>query len=152
MLSFKEYKKVLFPPLDYKKCTINILLKNDADKIKKLIKKYNLTQIESKIIFNGIIEHLLFMNDLNEGNDQHPIVITNLKASNGFNYYIESLLNIDFDEIVKINFNNVILNSIQIMKTLGFIFHKYSNCLRILILSNNKIDDKCSKILFTSLQ
>ena len=92
------------------------------------------------------------MNDINEGNDQHPIVITNIKASNGFNYSVESLLNIDFEEIAKINFNNFLLNSIQIMKTLCFIFHKYSYCLKILILSNNKIDDKCSKLLFPSLQ
>ena len=90
MISIKEIKEILFPPLDYKKFDINNLLKNNADKIKKLIKKYNLTQTESKIIFNGIIEHLIFVNDLNEGNDQHPIIITNLKAGNGFNYYIES--------------------------------------------------------------
>ena len=150
--SIKEEKKNLFPPLDYKKLEINTLLKNNADKIKKLTKKYNLSQLETKIIFNGIIENLIFMNDLNDGNDLHPIVIQNLKASNGFNYYVESLLNIDFDEIVKIHFDNVLLNNIHVMKTLSFIFHKYSNCLKILILSNNQIDDKCSKLLFPSLQ
>ena len=152
MISIKEIQKSLFPPLDFKKLDINSLLKNNAEKIKKLSKKYNLSPLENRIIFNGIIEHLIFMNDLNEGNDQHPIVITNLKASNGFNYYIESLLNIDFDEIIKINFNNILFNSMQIMKTLCFIFHKYSYCLRILILSNNNIDDKFSKLLFPSLQ
>ena len=152
MISMKEIKKTLFPPLDLKKLDINMLLKNNAEKIKKLSKKYNLTPLENRIIFNGIIEHLIFINDLNEGNDQHPIEITNIKASNGFNYYIESLLNIDFDEIVKINFSNILLNSMQVMKTLCFIFHKYSYCLRILILSNNNIDDKFSKLLFPSLQ
>ena len=149
----KEQKKALFQnPLDFKKLDINLLLKNNAEKIKKLIKKYDLTQTESKIIFNGIIEHLLFLNDLNDPNEQHPIIIQNIKASSGFSYFVESLLNIDFEEIAKINFNNVLLNSIQVMKTLGFLFHKYSHCLRILILPNNKIDDKCSKILFPSLQ
>ena len=152
IISLKEIKKSIFPPLDYKRLEINSLLKNNAEKIRKLIKKYNLSQLESRIIFNGIIEHLIFMNDINEANDQHPIVVTNLKASSGFNYYIESLLNIDFDEIAKINFSNVLLNSIQVMKTLCFIFHKYSYCLKILILSNNQIDDKCSKLLFPSLQ
>jgi len=149
----KEQKKTLFQsPLDFKKLDINLLLKNNAEKIKKLIKKYDLSQTESKIIFNGIIEHLIFLNDLNDQNEQHPIIIQNLKASNGFSYFVESLLNIDFEEIAKINFNNVLLNSMQVMKTLGFLFHKYSHCLRILILPNNKIDDKCSKILFPSLQ
>lgn len=149
----KEQKKALLQsPLDFKKLDINLLLKNNAEKIKKLIKKYDLSQTESKIIFNGIIEHLLFLNDLNDQNEQHPIIIQNIKASSGFSYFVESLLNIDFDEIAKINFNNVLLNSMQVMKTLGFLFHKYSYCLRILILPNNKIDDKCSKILFPSLQ
>ena len=151
-ICIKEEKKALFPPLDYKKFSINNLLNNNADKIKKLTKKYGLTQLENKIIFNGIIEHLIFINDLKEGNDSHPIILKNVKASSGLNYYIESLLNIDFDEISKIIFNNVLLNSIQVMKTLCFIFHKYSNSLRILILSNNNIDDKCSKLLFPSLQ
>ena len=150
--TINEIKKNLFPPLDYKKFEINSLLRNNAEKIKKLSKKYNLTQIETKIIFNGMIEHLIFMNDIIEANDLHPIIITDLKASNNFNYYIESLLNIDFDEIAKINFDNVILNSIPVMKTLSFILYKYSYCLKILILSNNKIDDKCSKLLFPSLQ
>ena len=149
----KEQKKAIFQnQLDFKKLDINLLLKNNAEKIKKLIKKYDLTQTESKIIFNGIIEHLIFQNDLNDSNEQHPIIIQNIKASSGFSYFVESLLNIDFEEIAKINFNNVLLNSMQVMKTLGFLFHKYSHCLRILILPNNKIDDKCSKILFPSLQ
>lgn len=149
----KEQKKAIFQnQLDFKKLDINLLLKNNAEKIKKLIKKYDLTQTESKIIFNGIIEHLIFQNDLNDPNEQHPIIIQNIKASSGFSYFVESLLNIDFEEIAKINFNNVLLNSMQVMKTLGFLFHKYSHCLRILILPNNKIDDKCSKILFPSLQ
>ena len=149
----KEQKKAIFQnQLDFKKLDINLLLKNNAEKIKKLIKKYDLTQTESKIIFNGIIEHLIFQSDLNDPNEQHPIIIQNIKASSGFSYFVESLLNIDFEEIAKINFNNVLLNSMQVMKTLGFLFHKYSHCLRILILPNNKIDDKCSKILFPSLQ
>jgi Ran GTPase-activating protein (RanGAP) involved in mRNA processing and transport len=149
----REQKKAMFQnPLDFKKLDLNLLLKNNAEKIKKLIKKYDLSQTESKIIFNGIIEHLIFLNDLNDSNEQHPIIIQNLKASAGFSYFVESLLNLDFEEIAKINFNNVLLNSMQVMKTLGFLFHKYSHCLRILILPNNKIDDKCSKILFPSLQ
>ena len=38
------------------------------------------------------------------------------------------------------------------MKKLCYIFHKYSNSLRVLNLSNNNIDDKCAKLLFPGLQ
>ena len=38
------------------------------------------------------------------------------------------------------------------MKKMCYIFHKYSNTLRALNLSNNIIDDKCAKLLFPGLQ
>ena len=144
--------KIEFTPLDYNKLEINSLLRNNGDKIKKLIQKYSLTTFDSKIIFNGIIEHLLLVYDNLENNDLRVLELHSLKASNSLIYYAESLLNLDFSDIIKINFDNILLNSIQVSKTLFFLFHKYSNSLRILILSHNEIDDKCAKLLFPALQ
>lgn len=142
------------PPLDYCKLGINYLINNNCQNIKKYIKSSFLNNFQSHIIFNGILEYLLMMENgiPSEKNDSKFFSLSNSRALNGLSYYIESLINLDYPSIIKLDLSNVGITSALIMKKLCYIFHKYSNTLRVLNLSSNSIDDKCAKLLFPGLQ
>ena len=150
----KEKLELNLPPLDYTKLGISHLINNNCQNIRKYVKSLSLNNFQTHCIFDGIIEYLLMMeNGLpNEKTDSRIFSLKNSKALNGLNYYIESLLNLDYSNIIKLNLSNVGITSTQVMKKLCYIFHKYSNTLRVLNLSNNNIDDKCAKLLFPGLQ
>ena len=136
--------------IDYSKLNILSLLKSGVNKIEKLIKKYNLTFMESEIIFNGLIEHLILKNSLNNNNNIFQL-LCGTNAEKYSIYYLDSVLNLNYKNLLKIELNNVILTSVKIMKKLNLIINRCINTLKILILSNNDIDDKTAKILFDSL-
>ena len=142
------------PPLDFSKLGMSHLINNNCQIIKKYIKSLSLNNFQSHCIFDGILEYLIMMeNGLpNEKADLKVLSLGNSRALSGLSYYTECLINLDYPNIVKLDLTNVGINSTQIMKKLCFIFHKYSNTLRALNLSNNSIDDKCAKLLFPGLQ
>lgn len=150
----KEKLELNLPSLDFSKLGISYLINNNCQNIRKYVKSLLLNNFQTHCIFNGIIEYLLIMeNGLpNEKADSRIFSLKNSKALNGLSYYTECLINLGYPNIVKLNLSNVGITSTQIMKKLCYIFHKYSNSLRVLNLSNNKIDDKCAKLLFPGLQ
>ena len=136
--------------IDYSKLNILNLLKSDVNKIVKLIKKYNLTFIESQIIFNGLIEHLILKNYSNIQNNVFNL-LCGTNAEKYSIYYLDSILNLNYENLLKIELDKVILTSIKIMKKLSIVINRSINTLKILILSNNDIDDNSAKILFDTL-
>ena len=142
------------PPLDYSKLGISHLINNNCQNIKKYIKTFSLNNFQSHSIFNGILEYLLMIENgiPSEKNDSKFFSLQNSRALNGLSYYTESLINLDYPTIIKLDLSNVGISSTVIMKKLCYVFHKYSNSLRVLNLSNNSIDDKCAKLLFPGLQ
>ena len=136
--------------IDYSKLSILTLLQSSVNKIDKLIKKYNLTSFESTVIFNGLIEHLILKNNSNI-HDNIFSLLCGTNADKNSIYYLDSILNLNYKNLIKIELNNVILTSTKIMKKLNLIINRSINTLKILILSNNDIDDKIAKILFNCL-
>ena len=151
----KENKKFDFklPNIDFQKLKIKYL-NNNCQIIKKYTKTYSLTNIESRCIFNGIIEYLLIKEKgiPMENHTQKSFSLLNMRILNGLNYYIDSLTNLDFLNIIKLDLSNVGITSINTMKKLCNIFQRYASTLKILSLSHNNIDDKGAKILFSGLQ
>ena len=152
----KENKKFDFklPNIDFQKLKIKYLINNNCQIIKKYTKTYSLTNIESRCIFNGIIEYLLIKEKgiPMENHTQKSFSLLNMRILNGLNYYIDSLTNLDFLNIIKLDLSNVGITSINTMKKLCNIFQRYASTLKILSLSHNNIDDKGAKILFSGLQ
>ena len=150
----KEKLELNLPSLDFTKLSINHIIYNNCQNIKKYIKSLSLNNQQSHCIFNGILEYLLIMENgiPSKKTDLKIFSLENSQALNGLGYYTECLINLDYSNIIKLNLNNVGINSAQIMKKLCYIFYKYCNSLRILNLSNNRIDDKCAKLLFPGLQ
>ena len=152
----KENKKFDFklPNIDFQKLKIKYLINNNCQIIKKYTKTYSLTNIESRCIFNGIIEYLLIKEKgiPMENHTQKSFSLLNMRILNGLNYYIDSLTNLDFLNIIKLDLSNVGITSINTMKKLCNIFQRYASTLKILSLSYNNIDDKGAKILFSGLQ
>ena len=150
----KQMKLTLnLPKIDFSKINIDYFINNNNKNIKKLCRNYSLNSYQSKTIFNGIIEYLLLKGNWTmDNNNKKCINLQNSRALAGLNYYVESLLNLDYSNIVKIDLNNVGITNTPIMKKLCYILYKYSNTLSILNLSNNSIDDKCAKLLFAGLQ
>ena len=142
------------PPLDFSKLGISHLINNNCQNIKKYVKSLSLNNFQSHCIFNGILEYLIMMQNgiPTDKNDSKIFSLENSRALNGLSYYSECLINLDYPNIVKLDLSNVGITSTQIMKKMCYIFHKYSNTLRALNLSNNIIDDKCAKLLFPGLQ
>jgi len=152
----KENKKFEFklPNIDFQKLKLNYLINNNSQIIKKYIKTYSLTNIESRCIFNGIIEYLLIKEKglPFENRDPKSFSLSNTKTLTGLNYYIDSLTNLNFLNLIKLDLSNVGISSINTMKKLCNIFKRYLNTLKILSLSHNGIDDKNAKILFSGLK
>ena len=134
------------------------LIKNNGNKIQLMMKKYKLTHIESKIILNGIIETILLKKQIYEkennknNNFLSSLVLKNIKADKYMVYYIDPILNLEFEDIMKIHFDNIVISSINIMKKICNILSRNFTYIKILSLQNNDINDKCAKILFLSLK
>ena len=142
------------PNIDFQKLKIKYLINNNCQIIKKYNKAYSLSNSESHSIFNGIIEYL-FMKENGipkENHDPKKFSFPYFKSSTGFDYYIENLMNLNYRNIIKLDLSNIGISSINTMKKLCTIFQRYSSTLRILSLSNNGLDDKCSKLLLSGLQ
>ena len=152
----QENKKfeLSLPSINFKKLKIKYLINNNCQVIKKYIKTYSLNNSESHTIFNGIIEFLVIKENgiPMENRDPKIFSLSYFKNVNGFNYYIESLMNLNYPNIIKLDLSNIGISSINTMKKLCLIFKRYSTSLRILSLSNNSIDDKCAKLLFSGLE
>ena len=147
----KTYELEL-PDIDYKKLKIKYLIANNCQMIKKYIKTYSLTNSECHSIFNGIIEYLIIKEKGIPIENNEPKIFSLQQMSNSLNYFTESIMNLEYPNIIKLDINNAGISSINQMKKIYSIFQRYSNNLRILSLSNNGINDKNAKILFSGLQ
>ena len=147
----KTYELEL-PDIDYKKLKIKYLIANNCQMIKKYIKTYSLTNSECHSIFNGIIEYLIIKEKGIPIENNEPKIFSLQQMSNSLNYFTESIMNLEYPNIIKLDINNACISSINQMKKIYSIFQRYSNNLRILSLSNNGINDKNAKILFAGLQ
>ena len=147
----KTYELEL-PDIDYKKLKIKYLIANNCQMIKKYIKTYSLTNSECHSIFNGIIEYLIIKEKGIPMENNEPKIFSLQQMSNSLNYFTESIMNLEYPNIIKLDINNAGISSINQMKKIYSIFQRYSNNLRILSLSNNGINDKNAKILFAGLQ
>jgi len=150
----KQKLELNLPNLDFSKLTISCLINNNSQTIKKYVKSLSLSNFQSHVIFNGILEYLLMMENgiPSEKSDIKIFSLQDSRAVNGLGYYTECLINLDYPGIIKLNLSNVGITSTMVMKKLCYIFHKYAYTLRVLNLSNNTIDDKCAKLLFPGLQ
>ena len=152
--SEKQKLDLNLPTLDFSKLELTNLIYNNSQNIKKYIKSLSLNNFQSHSIFNGIFEYLL-MKEYGIPSEKSEPKIFSLQDSRaliGLGYYTECLINLDYPSIIKLDLSNVGITSTLVMKKLCYIFHKYAYTLRILILSNNSIDDKCAKLLFPGLQ
>ena len=141
------------PKVYFNNIDIEYFISNNEKVIKKFCKTYSLNSQQSKTIFNGIIEYILLKSYWSmDNNKKKSINLQNTKSLNGLCYYVESILNLDYSNIVKIDLSSVGITNINLMKKLCYILYKYANTLRVLNLSNNLIDDKCAKLLFAGLQ
>ena len=147
----KTYELEL-PDIDYKKLKIKYLIANNCQMIKKYIKTYSLTNSECHSIFNGIIEYLIIKEKGIPMENNEPKIFSLQQMSNSLNYFTESIMNLEYPNIIKLDINNAGISSMNQMKKIYSIFQRYSNNLRILSLSNNGINDKNAKILFAGLQ
>ena len=138
-LNIKKIKKMLLS-----------LIKNNGNKISLLMSKYKLNFIETKLIFNGIIESLI-LKSLKENNID-SLMLEMINPKKYFDLYLDPILNLNFNNIRKINFNNVTISSLIIMKKISNIIFKNLENIKILSLQNNNIDDTYAKILFTSIK
>ena len=132
------------------------LIKNKGNKIILLMKKYKLSSIEARMILYGIFEFILLKKQKLEkeknSNFFSSLVISNLKADKYFNFYLEPILNLEYDDITKIQFDNIIISSMKIMKNICNLLWRNFTSIKVLILPNNNIEDNCSKILFQTLK
>ena len=134
------------------------LIKNNGNKISIIMRKYKLNSIETKMILNGIIESILikkqnYERDINNKNNfMSSLILQNIKADKYMNYYLDPILNLEFDEIKKIHFDNIIISSINIMKKICYLLSRNFTCIKVLILPNNNIDDNGAKLLFKALK
>ena len=149
-------KKIHFklPMIDFKKLKLKYFINNNCQVIKKYIKTYSLNNTESNCIFNGIMEYLIIKENGIPNENKNPIRFSlhNNRLFNYFNFFIDSLINLNYSQIIKLDLSNVGISSINNIKKLCHIFERYSSSLRILCLSNNNIDDKSAKLLFSGLQ
>ena len=141
--------------LDIKKLKILFLslIKNNGYKILLLMKKYKLNIIESKLIFNGIIESFI-IKSINKNNHIafDSLILKRINLDKYLDFYIEPILNLDFIKIRKINFDNIIISSFSLMKNISNIINKNYENIKILSLKNNNINDNYAKLLFKSIK
>ena len=132
------------------------LIKNNGNKMLLLMKKYKLTYIENKVIFYGIIESILLKKQEFEkekhNNFFSTLILQNIKADKYMIYYLDPILNLNFEDITKIHFDNAIISSIKIMKKICNLLWRNFTSIKLLLLPNNSIDDNCAKLLFTTLK
>lgn len=144
--------------LDKIKSKILSLIKNNGNKMLLLMKKYKLNYIETKVIFFGFFESLILKKqkyeiEKNKNNNYFSsLILQNLKADKFMIYYLDPILNLDFEDIAKINFDNIIISSMNIMKKICHLLWRNFTSIKILSLQNNNIDDNCAKILFQTLK
>ena len=142
------------PVIDFQKLKIKYLINNNCHVMKKYIKTFSLNNFESSCIFNGIIEYLLIKENgiPMENHDPKNFSLLNNRVLNNLNFYMESLINLNYPEIIKLDLSNVGISSLGCMKKLYILFQKYSSTLKILSLANNGINDKFAKLLFSGLE
>ena len=132
------------------------LIKNNGNKMLLLMKKYKLTYIENKVIFYGIIESILLKKQEFEkekhNNFFSTLILQNIKADKYMIYYLDPILNLNFEDITKIHFDNAIISSIKIMKKICNLLWRNFTSIKLLLLPNNSIDDNCAKLLFKTLK
>ena len=87
-----------------------------------------------------------------ENHDPKNFSLLNNRVLNNLNFYMESLINLNYPEIIKLDLSNVGISSLGCMKKLYILFQKYSSTLKILSLANNGINDKFAKLLFSGLE
>jgi len=144
--------------LDKIKSKILSLIKNNGNKMLLLMKKYKLNYIETKVIFFGFIESFILKKqkyeiEKNKNNNYFSsLTLQNLKADKFLIYYLDPILNLDFENIAKINFENIIISSKNIMKKICHLLWRNFTSIKVLSLQNNNIDDNCAKILFQTLK
>ena len=152
-----EYKRteLKLADIDFQKLKIKYLINNNCQMIKKYIKTYSLTNSECHSIFNGIFEYLIIKEKgipNIENNEPKIFSLPYDQISNSLNYFIESIMNLEYPNVYKLDISNIGISSVNQIKKIYSIFQRYSNHLRILSLSNNGINDKNAKILFAGLQ
>ena len=152
-----EYKRteLKLADIDFQKLKIKYLINNNCQMIKKYIKTYSLTNSECHSIFNGIFEYLIIKEKgipNIENNEPKIFSLPYDQISNSLNYFIESIMNLEYPNVYKLDISNIGISSVNQIKKIYSIFQRYSNHLRILSLSNNGINDKNAKILFSGLQ
>ena len=142
--------------LNIKKLKIKLLylIRNNGNKISLIMLKYKLNFIETKIIFNGIIEFLILISlkEINNKFDSDSLILNMINPEKYIDLYLDPILNLDFIKIRKINFNNVIISSLLIMKKISNIISRNCENIKILSLQNNNINDSYAKILFKSIK
>ena len=128
------------------------LIKNNGNKISLLMSKYKLNFIETKLIFNGIIESLILKALKENKNSFDSLMLQMINPKKYFDLYLDPILNLNFIKIRKINFNNVTISSLIIMKKISNIILRNLDNIKILSLQNNNIDDVYAKVLFTAIK
>ena len=105
----KQKLELNLPNLDFSKLTISCLINNNSQTIKKYVKSLSLNNFQSHVIFNGILEYLLMMENgiPSEKNVIKMFSLQDSRALNGLGYYIECLINLDYIGIIKLNLSNV---------------------------------------------
>ena len=139
--------------IDYEKYPLSYYIYNNCQNIKKYNKLYSLTNTESHIIFNGIMEYLIIKEKGEPSNNTQEMTfsVQDSRALNGLNNYLESIYNLSYSTIIILNLNNVGIAAVSAAKLLCNILIRYSKTLKILNLSNNCLNDKLWNIIFTSL-
>ena len=131
------------------------LIKNNGNKMQLLMKKYKLNFIETKLIFNGIIESLILKimkeNDNNEVNID-SLILQRINPDKFLDLYIDPILNLNYITIRKINFDNVIIPSLSLIKKISNLIYRNLDNIKIISFQNNYIGDTYAKILFKSLR
>lgn len=132
--------------INFELVNIELLVKNDAEKIKKLANKYSLSKEETLSIFSGLIESKLIRQFF-----QNPKKECQIKASPlGIgSIYLQNALS-SFSDIVKLDFSGNQISNKNFTPLSNLI--AISNSLLILNLSDNKINDSCCKQLFQGLE
>ena len=116
------------------------------------MKKYKLNFIESKLIFNGIIESYILKSMKENQISLDSLILQKINPEKFLDFYLDPLLNLDLFKVRKINFDNVILSSLLITRKLVSLISRNLENLKILSLQNNNINDRYAKLLFISLK
>lgn len=125
---------------------IELLVKNDAEKIKKLANKYSLSKEEALSIFSGLIEAKMIKQFSQKSKKECQIKA--LPLGIGITYLQHALSS--FSDIVKLDFSGNQISNKNFTPLSNLISNL--NFLLVLNLSDNKINDSCCKQLFQGLE